>query len=47
MISSSCKYPIKYLEPFSSYLNLSEVTILFVSTRFKVVACLEAWNFFY
>ena len=33
---------MKYLEPSSLYLNLLETTILFVSTRFKAIACLEA-----
>ena len=44
--SSSSKYLINYLEPLSLYLNLSDTTILFVSTKFKSTACLEARNSF-
>ena len=37
-------YPIKNLKPLC--LNLSDITILFMSTKFKAIACLEAWNSF-
>ena len=33
---------MKYLKPSSVCLNLSETTILFVFTKFKAIACLEA-----
>ena len=38
MILSSLQ-PIKYLKPSSLCLNLSDITILFMSTKFKSIGC--------
>ena len=38
--------PIKYLEPLSLCLNLSDGTVWFVSIKFKAVTFLEVWNSF-
>ena len=41
LIILSSLEPIKYLKPSSLCLNLSDVTILFMSAKFKSIGCLE------
>ena len=44
LMTLSSWYPIKYLKPSSVCLNLSDITVLFISTKFKSIGCLDLWN---
>ena len=38
---------MKFLKLSSLYLNLSDITILFMSTNFKSIGSSDLWNSFY
>ena len=41
------RWIIKYIKTYSSCLILSDITILYVSTKFKIIGLLGEWNSFY